>query len=380
MSSREELLKMYLHLSHLNVIGRMRHDSLVESFGSIKNALTASHQELCQCHYISSTIADKILSPMDHTALEMELHLWEKNHITIHLITDEDYPTNLKQNSDAPIMLQIKGEYVHEDHLAIAIVGSRNCSSYGSEQAYYFSKALAEKGFTIVSGMARGIDSAAHRGALDAGQRTLAVQACGLNSIYPPSGKKLAEIIINNGALISEMPWNMPALRQNFPRRNRIVSGLSIGTVVIEAAKKSGSLITARWAMEQNREVFALPGNINNPLSYGCHKLIQDGAKLVMNVDDILDEFPALTLSTSKPDVKKVNHPPLNDKQKKIMRLFNKQQGIEELSFNSLQQSSALNPSELSLTLFKLESMNILKALPQKKYRMIGANLVDVLK
>jgi len=240
----------------------------------------------------------------------------------------------------------------------------------GAKQAYAFGRELAERGFTIISGMARGVDSAAHRGALDAGQRTIAVQAGGLGKIYPPSGKQLAETISQQGAVMSEMSWGMPPMRQNFPRRNRIVSGLSIGTLVIEAAFKSGSLITARWAMEQNREVFALPGHIDNPLSEGCHRLIQDGAKLVTQVEDILEEFPALTLKLSKKKVPHLQLPPLNDKQKQVLNVFQIENGRADLTFNFLQENTDISAGELSLILFKLEDHKLLKALPQKSYRL----------
>jgi DNA processing protein len=376
MGHREQLIKDYLHLSSLNIIGRMRHDILVQNFGSVSAALSASKNQLCACHGINETMAEKILSPRNEAQLQKDFELWKDNQIKIVLIIDEDYPENLKQNSDAPIMLQIKGDYLKNDQCALAIVGSRKCSKYGAEMAYEFGKALAERGFTIISGMARGIDSAAHRGCLDAGQRSIAVQACGLSQIYPPSGRHLAKDIVANGCLISEMAWGMPPLRQNFPRRNRIVSGLALGTVVIEAAEKSGSLITARWAMEQNREVFALPGQINNPLSLGCHKLIQDGAKLITSIEDILDEFPALTVNQPAEEQSRLSFPDLSPQQTAVLSVFNEAENNEEISFNHLQLKTQFNHSDLSLTLFKLENLQLIKALPQKSYRLSGARLL----
>ncbi|MHC5214248.1 MAG: DNA-processing protein DprA, partial [Planctomycetota bacterium] len=206
----------------------------------------------------------------------------------IHL-QDDRYPPALKAIYDPPPVLYIKGTLTRSDNLAMAIVGSRRCSHYGTEQANRFSHLLASAGFTIVSGLARGIDSAAHRGALATKGRTIAVQGCGLSNIFPPENKKLFEQITENGAVISELPLTYEPLAENFPGRNRIIAGLSMGVLVVEATYRSGALISAQAAMENNREVMAVPGRIDSPCSLGCHKLLKQGARLIDSIDEIMD-------------------------------------------------------------------------------------------
>ncbi len=208
--------------------------------------------------------------------------------------SDKGYPTNLKYIYDPPPTLYVKGNILPEDNIAIAIIGSRRATYYGLKNAENLSFELAAGGITIISGLARGVDSAAHRGALKAGGRTIAVLGSGLNIIYPPENEKLAREILQCGAVISEFPQGTAPLRQNFPRRNRIISGLSLGVVVVEAAKRSGALITANLALEQGREVFALPGKIDSFTSRGTHDLIKQGAKLVESAEDIIEELEPL--------------------------------------------------------------------------------------
>lgn len=225
------------------------------------------------------------------TNCNKELELAKKHNIKVISINDSSYPEILKKIYDPPKILYVKGKLVKEDGLAIAIVGSRRASSCGLAQAEKFGFELAKLGITIVSGLARGIDTKAHWGALKAGGRTLAVLGSGLLNIYPRENKELADKIASSGAIISEYPLAAEPLAQNFPRRNRIISGLSLGTVVIEAAKTSGALITARCAIEQGREVFSLPGSLDSDTSFGTNELIKDGAKLTMSVEDVLEEM-----------------------------------------------------------------------------------------
>jgi len=208
---------------------------------------------------------------------------------------DPRYPLLLKQISNPPLLLYLQGDISLLDSAQIALVGSRNCTPYGQEKSYQFARDLVHSGFTVTSGLALGIDGYAHQGALDGNGKTVAVLGTGLNNIYPKRHYKLAQQIIENGLLVSEFWPNSPAIPSHFPRRNRLISGLSLGVLVVEASKRSGSLITARYAAEQNRELFALPGSIDNNQACGCHHLIQQGAKLVVNSNDIIEEFNHLT-------------------------------------------------------------------------------------
>ena len=217
-------------------------------------------------------------------------HITEKNHRII-LFSDLGYPPLLKEISSAPQILYVQGDVTLLSQPQIAMVGSRNPSRNGVEIAEEFAAALSQAGFIITSGLARGIDTASHQGALKAGGKTIAVLGSGLNNIYPASNQKLAEKIMENGCLVSEYPLDCAPKAINFPKRNRIISGLSLGTLIVEAALKSGSLITAKFAVEQNRDVFAIPGSLRNPTSQGCLSLIQQGAKCVTSINDILNEM-----------------------------------------------------------------------------------------
>ena len=233
---------------------------------------------------------------------------------TIICYDDPRYPTQLKEISNPPLLLYLQGDIGLLKTPQIALVGSRNCTPYGKDKAYQLANELAQSGFTITSGLALGIDGFSHQGALDNNGKTIAVLGTGLNNIYPKRHFKLAQQIIEKGLLISEFWPNSPAMPSNFPRRNRIISGLSLGVLVVEASKRSGSLITARYAGEQNRELFALPGSIDNSQACGCHQLIQQGAKLVTSVADITVEFSHLcgvkeVVSTTAVNSHEDNHP-----------------------------------------------------------------------
>lgn len=267
-------------LAQISGVGPKTFKKIVEVYGSAKSAFDAEAGELVEKCDISRTVASAIKNFSDWKKIESELEYCDKNEIKIIARGSEEYPKLLDLLDDAPPILYIKGELKFEDALAIAIVGTRKPTTYGKETSRSLAKDLSEAGFTIVSGLARGIDEQAHWGALDAGKRTVAVMGSGIDVMYPKENKKLAEKISENGALISEFAPKTPPMPDNFPRRNRLISGLSLASVVVEAPLKSGALITARYAIEQNRELFAVPGNIDSKQSEGTNKLIQSGAYL----------------------------------------------------------------------------------------------------
>ena len=277
-------------LNMVSDIGSIRLKKLLEYFGKPENILKASAERLTAVSGIGKKIARNIVS-FKNKDLDRELKLAEKLGLRILTPDDAAYPENLKNIPDPPIVLYVKGELKEQDKLSLAIVGSRRASFYGLSSAEKFAAALSACGFTVVSGMARGVDSYAHKGALKAGGRTIAVMGSGFRHIYPPENKKLAEEIAQKGAVVSEFPVDMKPLRENFPRRNRVISGLTLGTLVAEAAINSGALITADFALEQGREVFALPGKIDSQTSFGTNQLIKQGAKLVSGVEDIIEEL-----------------------------------------------------------------------------------------
>lgn len=282
-------IALWLKLIRADGIGPTLFKRLLDFFGGVERIFTASVAELTKVEGIGNKTAESIVGTRDAFDVDSELALADKHGVWVIHLQDDRYPPALKAIYDPPPVLYIKGTLTRSDNLAMAIVGSRRCSHYGTEQANRFSHLLASAGFTIVSGLARGIDSAAHRGALATKGRTIAVQGCGLSNIFPPENKKLFEQITENGAVISELPLTYEPLAENFPGRNRIIAGLSMGVLVVEATYRSGALISAQAAMENNREVMAVPGRIDSPCSLGCHKLLKQGARLIDSIDEIMD-------------------------------------------------------------------------------------------
>ncbi|MGD9110205.1 MAG: DNA-processing protein DprA [Phycisphaerales bacterium] len=279
----------WLRLIRCEGIGPKAFKRLLEHFGSVDKALGASAAQLARIERIGSRGAERIAVSRDKFDVDAELELAGKLGIWLINLEDARYPTLLKRICDPPPVLYINGTLDKSDSLAVAIVGSRRCSTYGREQTSRFAHILAAAGFTIVSGMARGIDTAAHHGALSADGRTIAVQGCGLAKVFPPENEKLFKLITKSGACISELPLTYEPLSENFPPRNRIIAGLSLATIVVEAANRSGALITANAALEYNREVMAVPGKIDSPLSKGSHQLLKQGARLIESVEDIME-------------------------------------------------------------------------------------------
>jgi DNA processing protein len=290
-----------VHLSLVPGLGPESWTALMERFETSGAVLRQSASTLETVEHVGAKLAARIATARREIDPEPELLLAAQLGMEIIPRGAAGYPTALEEIPDPPILLYVKGTWLERDSLAVAMVGARHATPYGLRMADRLGTSLARVGYTVVSGLARGIDAAAHRAALKAGGRTIAVLAGGLHTIYPPEHVELAREIANHGCLMSEMPLRYPHLGRLFSRRNRIVSGLCQGVVVVEAARKSGSRVTARHAVEQNREVFAVPGPADSLTSRGCHALIRDGAKLTETVEDILDELDAsrLVLPTS---------------------------------------------------------------------------------
>jgi DNA processing protein len=298
-----------VRLSLVSGVGPLLRKALLERFGTPAAVLAASRDELQSVHGIGPKIASQIVAAREEIDAERELAIAAEHGIDVLTEARVDYPRPLRQIHDPPGVLFRRGKSTAQDEMAVAIVGTRHATRYGLAQAERLAGSLARTGFTVVSGLARGIDAAAHRGALEAGGRTIAVLASGLLEIYPPEHEKLADDVAAAGYLVSESPPRMLPLSGAFPQRNRIISGLSVGTIVVEAPDRSGALITARHAYEQGREVFAVPGPVDSRMSRGCHALIKDGAKLVESIDDILAELGPLAENIKRDDGTLIKQP-----------------------------------------------------------------------
>jgi len=349
-------------------IGYIRLKRLIEVFGGLEEISRGDEFTLRKIDGMGPDLAGKILSLKDGSALEKERKLIDKERAGILTVFDEGYPENLKNIYDPPIVLYVKGEIKPEDKRAVALVGSRRASLYGLNICRDLAGALSARGITVISGLARGIDSAAHKGTLDAGGRTVAVLGSGLNNLYPPENRAIAGRIADSGALISEFPMGMAPLKRNFPIRNRVISGLSLGVVVVEAAKKSGALITAYSALEEGREVFAVPGKAGTVTAMGTHGLIKKGAKLVDGIDDIIEE---LNLSTSdlvvgpSPPAKGMN---LEGTEKRLYDILSEK--AEHI--DTIVDKTRLPAQEIAGILLKMEFKRLVKELPGKNYITIG--------
>lgn len=289
--------------------------------------------------------------------------------ITLVHFLEESYPKNLSAVYDPPVILYVKGKLLPEDQFAIGIVGSRRSSGYGIQVASRFASELAEKGITIISGLALGIDRAAHEGALRAKGRTIAVLGSGIDVIYPAENRKLFEAIPESGALVSEFPLGVEPRPFHFPKRNRIIAGLSLGVLVVEAGEKSGSLITARLGADEGREIYAIPGRIDNPYSRGVHRLIREGAKLVTSPDEILEDlYPVLKGSCQKEGIlssESENDPTLPKEEATVLNLL----GEDALSPDALAEKLPLDSNQILEILTRLE-------MSQKVKRLWGGRFV----
>jgi len=291
MTEALEELKHWVAFHRIPGLGRVRFALLERYFGSLAEAWRAGPGAL-KAAGLDERTAQNIVQARPAISPEEEMERLERYRIQVLTLHHPAYPPRLREIDDPPPILYVRGELQPRDEWAVTVVGTRGATPYGRHVAHDFAWGLAKNGITIVSGLARGIDAVAHQAALEAGGRTLAVLACGLDMVYPPEHRGLAQRILAQGALLSEYPLGTQPKSEHFPRRNRIMSGLSLGTLVVEAGERSGALITARWALDQNREVFAVPGNVYQGRSRGTNRLIQDGlAKLVLSVEDILAEL-----------------------------------------------------------------------------------------
>ncbi|MCX5669519.1 MAG: DNA-processing protein DprA [Candidatus Omnitrophica bacterium] len=343
-------------------IGSVRLESLLNNFQQPLNIFKASRKDLATA--VGEHLGERIIS-FDIQRLENDLASAKKAGLKIITFFDEDYPQLLKEIPGAPIVLYVLGSMTAQDNLAIGIVGSRRASFYGLSNAEKFAAALSTQGITIVSGMARGVDTYAHRGALKAKGRTIAVIGSGFNHIYPAENADLAKEISFSGAVISEFPMDAKPLPGNFPRRNRLISGLSLGVLITEAARNSGALITADFALEQGREVFALPGRIDSVGSMGTNVLLKQGAKIVTCCDDILEELNLVAGSMKKIEatVKKQEITCRNEENRLYEYITQQPIAIDDL----IQKTSLCSSQVLSLIL-KLQFKKLIKALPGKQF------------
>ncbi len=341
---------------------------LLEHFGTAKRALKASPRELQEVPGVGVAMAEAIHSFPVEEILRRELEAMEEEGAHFLTLKDPKYPAPLRQIPHPPPVLYARGDWRASDQRAVAIVGSRNASPYGLGVAERLASELAQRGITIVSGMARGIDAAAHRGALKAGGRTIAVFGAGLDVIYPKEHRKLAKEISAAGLLLSEFPLGTAPLQGNFPRRNRLISGLSLGVVVAEAALDSGALITAHYALEQGREVFAVPGPISHRLSRGCHRLIKEGAKLTESWEDVLVELGVHSSPAREAPPFVTTLPPLEGEEGRVLQVL----GEEPLHIDTIIAGSGLSAGAVAASLLSLEMKGWIKQLSGKAFVRVG--------
>jgi DNA processing protein len=341
---------LWVMLNQIEGLGNVSLYQLLAKFGSPDNIFSASINQLREV--VSESIAGKINLGIQAEVVQPVLDWLKKDNAHIVTLADNDYPQQLLQTNNPPALLYAIGDIHWLNHPSIAMVGSRNATPQGEKNAESFAESLCNQGLCVVSGMALGIDGAAHRGALKSNGATIAVVGTGLDIVYPAKHRELAHQIAMRGLIISEFPLGTPSKAQNFPRRNRIISGLSLGCLVVEANINSGSMITARLATEQGREVFAIPGSIHSPVSKGCHLLIKQGAKLVESSEDILDELKNL-LPDHSPfgSIAQKGHTPLEASS--VLGCM----GFDAINFESILESSGLTTEALSsmLTLLELE-------------------------
>ncbi len=360
----DETLRDLICLTMVSGVGPQTCRALLDHFGEPGRVLAASLTSLRGVEGVGPKLAEKIARARKDFDPAAELVECRRLGVRPIIRGEPEFPSALTEIPDPPNLLYVRGTIEERDALAVAIVGSRHCTPYGLRIADKLGASLGRVGITVISGLARGIDAAAHRGALRVGGRTIAVMANGLGQVYPPEHEDLSREIAASGAVVSEMALGQLPLAGLFPQRNRIISGLSLGVVVVEASLKSGSLSTSKHAMEQNREVFAVPGPVDSLASVGCHRLIRDGAKLVETVDDILEELgPLVRNIRPTPEEAPIRSPAelsLSEQERSILgRLGDEPVGIDQLIVES-----GLGASQVMATLSVLEMRRLVRRRP----------------
>jgi DNA processing protein len=364
MDSREALIALNL----IEGVGPVRVRQLFEHFGDAPKILSASRSELLRVRGIGEDTAEAIVKWETTVDLAAELKRIQEFGCQVLTQADADYPELLRQIYDPPVVLYVKGALTAKDKNSVAMVGSRTTTHYGVEVARKLAYQLAYIGVTVVSGGARGIDSAAHQGALSAKGRTVCVLGTGINIVFPPENKELFDRIAANGAVLTQFPFNRNGDRQTFAIRNRIIAGVTLGTVVVEANLTSGALITANFATEYGRQVFAVPGRIDSPRSKGCHDLIKKGAKLCEGAEDVLSEFEYLFPASNRPpspgETGVLPALELGENEQKVYDALSE----EESSVDEVIRRSGLPASAVSVALLGLEMKRVVKQLPGKLF------------
>jgi DNA processing protein len=364
MDSREALIALNL-IEH---VGPVRARLLLEHFGDAPKVLQASKSELLRVRNIGDETAGAITSWEKTIDLAGELKRIQEFGCHVLIQSDEEYPELLRHIYDPPLVLYVKGALTAKDKNAVAMVGSRMTTHYGIETARKLAYQLAYVGVTVVSGGARGIDTASHQGALAAKGRTVCVLGTGINIVFPPENAELFERIAENGAVITQFPFNRSADKQSFPIRNRIVAGMTLGTIVVEADMNSGALITANFATEYGRQVFAVPGRIDSPRSKGCHDLIKKGAKLCEGAEDVLSEFEYLFPASNRPPSPgETGVLPALELSESEQRVYDSL-SHEESSIDEVIRRSGLPSSAVSVALLSLEMKRVVRQLPGKLF------------
>ena len=361
MTNEEPDLKYWLAFTRVPRVGRARFTLLEKHFGKLENAWTASSAELRAAGLDQASVTS-ILTSRPELSPDAELEKLQRAHVGALTWNHPSYPAKLKEIYDLPPVLFVRGGLTATDEWAVSVVGTRRASPYGRQAAEPFATGLAHNGVTVVSGLARGIDAVAHRAALAAGGRTIAVLACGLDMVYPPEHVKLAQELMEHGAFISDYPLGTQPRSEFFPRRNRIMSGVSLGVLIVEGDVKSGAMITARLALEENREVFAVPGSIYAPTFRGPNKLIQEGeAKLVTKVEEILEELN-LTMVSTQLEMKELV--PADDTEALLLRHLSAQ----PIHIDEVRRESGLPIATVSSALAMLELKGMVRQVGRMNY------------